>query len=187
MKIVFNKNRELKASDNSPKKTIHGAKDFEDFYNKSIKKLIYIAYQIVGDKEIAEGVVHDILIDIWERRKEIVITVSLEAYAIKAVKFKSFDHLKKRLKTEKLQKEILHSNPTFHNNVEEKVNVQELQTKVNHLTNLLPTRCQEVFRLSREKRLSNKEIARGLQISEKAVEKHISKAIRHLRLGLEKF
>ena len=34
--------------------------------------------------------------------------------------------------------------------------------------------------------MSNREIAMGLQISEKAVEKHITKAIKHLRIGLEK-
>ncbi|MNT58452.1 RNA polymerase sigma factor [compost metagenome] len=45
----------------------------------------------------------------------------------------------------------------------------------------LPQKCQEVFKLSREYYMSNKEIAIKLGISESTVEKHINKAIRHLR------
>ncbi|MEL6304045.1 MAG: RNA polymerase sigma-70 factor [Bacteroidota bacterium] len=183
MKITFNKNKEFK---NTPQKSLEGAKDFERFYYHSIKKLIHITFGIVQNKSVAEGIVHDILIDIWERRDRIVINVSLESYAIKAAKFKSFDYLKAQVKKEKLAQELLTIQPNFHNNVEETVDVQDLKTEVNLLTKLLPKRCQEVFRLSREKAMSNREIATGLQISEKAVEKHMTKAIKHLRLGLEK-
>src|SRR5690606_5500718 len=45
----------------------------------------------------------------------------------------------------------------------------------------LPQKCREVFKLSREYYMSNKEIAIKLEISESTVEKHINKAIRHLR------
>ena len=45
----------------------------------------------------------------------------------------------------------------------------------------LPEKCQEVFKLSREYYMSNKEIAQKLNISESTVEKHINKAIKHLR------
>nr|WP_297911924.1 RNA polymerase sigma-70 factor [uncultured Allomuricauda sp.] len=186
MRITFNKKKNTKDFQKLPQQAIQGTEDFEHFYRNSIKKLIHIAYQIVGDKNVAEGIVHDVLIYIWEKRNEIFITVSLEAYAIKAVKFKSFDHLKKRLKKEKLQQEILNSQPDSYNNVEEEVYAEELKTEVGHLTDLLPKRCQEVFRLSREKLMSNREIAKGLQISEKAVEKHMTKAIKQLRIGLQK-
>ena len=186
MKIIFKKNKASSPPSKAPQKSIRGAKDFEQFYHSSVRKLIHIAYQIVGDKNTAEGIVHEVLTDIWERRKEIVINVSLEAYAIQAAKFKSFDHLKERVKNEHLKQQILSLRQDSHNDVEEAVAGRDLQTKVNHLTSLLPKRCKEVFHLSRVKSMSNREIDMGLQISEKAVEKHITKAIKHLRIGLEK-
>ena len=186
MKLIFKKSGSGKGKDKPTQKAIHGTKDFETFYHNSIKKLIHITYKIVGDKDAAESIVHDVLIDIWERRDDITITFSLEAYAIKAAKFKSFDYLKKKIKTEKLQQEVLDLHPNSHNDVEEELYANELKARVRDLTDLLPKRCQEVFRLSREKAMSNREIAKGLQISEKAVEKHMTKAIKHLRLGLEK-
>jgi len=45
----------------------------------------------------------------------------------------------------------------------------------------LPKRNQEVFDLSRGQQFSNKEIADQLNISLKAVEKHLTKTLRFLR------
>ena len=50
--------------------------------------------------------------------------------------------------------------------------------------NDLPPVCQQVFRLSRFSDLSNREIADELDISVKAVEKHITKAFKVLRESL---
>jgi RNA polymerase sigma-70 factor (ECF subfamily) len=48
----------------------------------------------------------------------------------------------------------------------------------------LPEKSQLVFKLSRHHGYSNKEIAGHLEISEKAVEYHVSKVIKLLRAGL---
>ncbi|WP_289489660.1 sigma factor-like helix-turn-helix DNA-binding protein, partial [Parabacteroides goldsteinii] len=48
----------------------------------------------------------------------------------------------------------------------------------------LPEQRKRVFLLSREENLKNKEIALRLNISEKAVEKHITKALSDIRTHL---
>ena len=45
----------------------------------------------------------------------------------------------------------------------------------------LPARCREVFILHRHENLTYREIAASLGISQKTVEKHISKAISQLQ------
>jgi RNA polymerase sigma-70 factor (ECF subfamily) len=50
--------------------------------------------------------------------------------------------------------------------------------------NQLPEKCRLVFTYSRELGYSNKEIAGELQISEKAVEKHITHARKKLAVNL---
>lgn len=57
----------------------------------------------------------------------------------------------------------------------------ELRQQVETLVNLMPTRQKEVFLLSREHELMNKEIAEQLGISVKAVEKHITASLKFLR------
>ena len=57
----------------------------------------------------------------------------------------------------------------------------ELKQKIDTLIAEMPDRQQEVFRLSREEELKNQEIADRLNISIKAVEKHITASLKYLR------
>lgn len=186
MKIAFSKNKNSIIPDTpTKKKSIQGAKDFERFYNASAEKLFHVALRIVNDKEIAEGIVHDVFSDIWERRDVLKINAPIEVYAVKAVKFSAFDKLKEKIKKEKASQDLHLTTITFNNPIEEEIHARELKTKIARLIDKLPTRCQEVFRLRREKQLSNKEIAVGMNISEKTVERHMTRALQFLKLGLK--
>jgi RNA polymerase sigma factor (sigma-70 family) len=56
---------------------------------------------------------------------------------------------------------------------------------INNTIETLPTKCREVFILSRKEFLANKEIAKKLNISENTVEQHIRKAIRRIRQSID--
>ncbi|MEM1338360.1 MAG: RNA polymerase sigma-70 factor [Bacteroidota bacterium] len=185
MKITFGKNRNVKAAQEVAGGMIRNARDFEHFYNTSAEKLFHVALKIVNDKPIAEGIVHDVFSDIWERRKTLSINVPLEAYAVRAVKFTAFDRLKEKIKKEKANKEISTMTVVSGNPIEEEIHARELQGELAHLVSQLPLRCQEVFRLRREKLMSNKDIATGLNISEKTVERHMTRALHFIKIGLK--
>jgi len=65
--------------------------------------------------------------------------------------------------------------------------VRFLQQSMQEELKALPEKCRLVFDYSRNKGLSNKEIAQQLNISEKAVEKHITKALQRLRIQLRHY
>lgn len=56
-------------------------------------------------------------------------------------------------------------------------NEQKLQVLINHL----PTRCKQIFILSRISGFKNREIAQLMSISEKTVENQMTKALRFLK------
>ncbi|MEM9832924.1 MAG: RNA polymerase sigma-70 factor [Bacteroidota bacterium] len=164
---------------------LNNSRDFEEFYKSTRLKLFRIAFQLVGDKEIAQGLVQDIFCDIWSRREKLVIHLPLEAYAVQAVKFSCFNYMKKKVRRENAMQEFSAQEPILHNITEEKIYAEELQSAINHLLRSLPQRCREVFYLKREKFMSNKEIASRLNISEKTVERHMTRALNLLRVGLK--
>ncbi len=164
---------------------IKGEADFEQFYHQSADKLFHIALKITGEREKAEGIVHDFFGDLWERRHTLKVRVPLETYAVRASKFSSFDHLKENVQKERGNNELQMTETRFHSNIEEELAVSELKDTIAKLLNTLPSRCQEVFRMRREKEMSNKEIAAGLRISEKTVERHMTRALHLLKTGLK--
>jgi RNA polymerase sigma factor (sigma-70 family) len=74
----------------------------------------------------------------------------------------------------------------FENSVEEEVEAHELQKILDQEIAALPEKCREVFYLSRVELLPNKKIAEKLQISPKTVENQITKALRSLRMSVDK-
>ncbi|PTS97327.1 RNA polymerase sigma-70 factor, partial [Pedobacter sp. HMWF019] len=62
----------------------------------------------------------------------------------------------------------------------------ELQQKLQLTIQSLPEKCQLVFKLKHENGYSQKEIAKELQISEKTVEAHLSKARKTLKQSFGK-
>jgi RNA polymerase sigma factor (sigma-70 family) len=76
---------------------------------------------------------------------------------------------------------LINPNPSFD---DESIEVRELKDIISRFTELLPERGREVFQLSREKHLTNKEIAALMGISEKTVEVHLTRALKKLRIEL---
>ena len=72
-------------------------------------------------------------------------------------------------------------------NTEEQIVYTDTLDVVNQEIDQLPVMTKTVFRLSRFDRYTNNEIADRLQLSGKAVEYHITKALKKLRLRLNIF
>ncbi|OQP61176.1 hypothetical protein A3860_05520 [Niastella vici] len=65
--------------------------------------------------------------------------------------------------------------------------VQELNTAIDKAISQLPQKTQTIFRLSRFEKQSNKDISRIMDLSEKAVEYHITQSLKSLRFFLRDF
>ena len=127
-----------------------------------------------------EDIVHDIFTSIWIRREELNIQ-SLEAYLATAVKYKILEFLNKTInRTTPITDESSIDAHSPADQLEVQIMNRLLQDKIR----LLPEKCRIVFEQSRLEGKSNPEIARDLNISRKTVEKHISSALRQLRLSL---
>lgn len=158
-------------------------KALTELYNSYWKPLYISSYNLLKEKELCEEIIQDVFIDFWNQRDKLQIKISVKSYLYACVRYKVFNEFRKtKMKNIELFEDL---NDRFqYATPETKVMHQELVLQVETIVNTLPKKCQEVYRLSREKQLSHKEIAKKLNISTKTIENHITHALKILRTCL---
>ncbi|MFN4146144.1 MAG: RNA polymerase sigma-70 factor [Runella sp.] len=159
---------------------------FEEIYNRYWYKLFSIAYHQIGVQEEAEELVQEVFLDIWRRREGIKIE-HLDLYLTIAIKNQVYDYIKSKISYRKYQEYLIFQEIQQNFNAYEVINYSELAEAVEKVLGLLPEKSAEVFRKSRFENQSVKEIAESLQLSEKAVEYHITKSLKFLRENLSAY
>ena len=157
---------------------------FTQIYKRYWDKLFFIAGTKLRDLKIAEELVQDVFLDLWNRREGINITGELKAYLAVAMKYKVINAQAKIKRSVAYEEYAGKNQPIISNNTEQWLSFEELKSQLEKLVSNLPERCQLTYRLSREEGLSHKEISNKLNISEKAVESNISRALQSLRTSL---
>lgn len=162
---------------------------FDHLFLTYYKPLVAYAYKFTLNRQSAEDIVQDIFISVWVRKEEVDFT-DIQAYLYKAAYRKAIDAISAKKKRQEVAgSDIIESYLAQQDSGPDPFNdlaVKEIMQEINLFIESLPPQNKRVFTLSRESRLSNKEIAELLQISEKAVEKHITKALFGLKTHLQK-
>jgi RNA polymerase sigma-70 factor (ECF subfamily) len=156
---------------------------FEDLFNSYSQQLINFARHYVFDKQIAENIVQDVFVSVWQRRTNLDPSKMIKAYLFTAVKNEALKH-KRRLDVEKKSyNRILESYSEFNPDIE--IEGKEVGYHVNQAVNELPEKCKEIFKMNRFENLKYAEIAEILDISIKTVETQMGRALKKLRKRLK--
>lgn len=156
---------------------------FEILFQTYWKRMYAFALKTTEDEQDAEEVVQEIFKSLWERRQSLNLD-DAERYLLRSVKLKSLEFIRKKLTRNKHHNVILNQSSCSYE--DHQVNFRELKQSINSIIDSLPKQCKNVFKMSREQGLTNKEIAQHLLISERAVEYHISRALMVFRTYFNK-
>lgn len=157
---------------------------FTEIYRRYWDKLLAVAVNRLGDEGEAEECVQDVFTGLWLRRTTIAVKHTLPTYLGAAVKYQVIKRLDERYLRGRHAAEGTHADSGTVQSPETVLLEQELMARIEATVCRLPARCQMVYRMSREAGKSNKEIAEALQISEKTVEGHITRALTDIRSNL---
>lgn len=155
---------------------------FVMLYNRYWKKLYNTANYYLKNPAAAEEITHDVFVTLWEKRKSNKIEKFLP-YLQATARYHVYKYLKKS-KTNCI--EYLNQfaetriSPVYNSSIN-KLEHENMESRLAQLLNGLPPRCQEIFWLSRINSLSNQEIADRLHISKRTVENQITHALKTLR------
>lgn len=164
-----------------PKKTICESKNFDALFRQHSRTLRNYIYYKCGDANLAEDLVQEAYIKLWNNCKKIPFANAL--FFLKRVANNAFlnvvKHQKVVLAHEKIPtSEVTIEDPSFV--LEEKEFMQKLENAIANLS----VKQREVFLLNRIDKKTYAEIAIFLDISQKAVEKRMRNALKKLRVEI---
>ncbi|NLU92017.1 RNA polymerase sigma-70 factor [Chitinophaga sp. Ak27] len=156
---------------------------FTEIYNRYWKKLLAIAYIHCRDKMAAEEIVQEVFISLWNRRQELAVD-KVNAYLATAVRLSVFKQYARQQRREQIIAAT--ADPVISSWDEEKIYTRFLQQQINGIIEVLPEKCRLVFKLNRVEGLSIPEVAQRMGIAEKTAEAHLTKALKVLKLKLNR-
>jgi RNA polymerase sigma-70 factor (family 1) len=160
---------------------------FKEIYNKYWKKLYVVAANRLENELDAEEIVQDIFTSLWIRHRDIaVFDDGLAKYLTVSVKYRVIKTLGKYAVKHKFLQSIPLST-CIDDSTQQWLAFEELKDELAKYVQQLPEKCQLVFKMSREKGYTQKQISAELDISEKTVEAHLYKAFKILRSKLAIF
>jgi RNA polymerase sigma-70 factor (family 1) len=140
--------------------------------------------RITESKPLTQEIVQDVFLKIWINRSSLAQLDSFKAYLLVVARNHAFNCLKQIAREKSRQKEWV--NTVLHhasNNVEETATI-DTDNLIDEAVELLPPQQKKVYTLSRRYGMKQAEIAGELKISPETVKKHMTLALRFLRIYL---
>jgi RNA polymerase sigma-70 factor (ECF subfamily) len=170
-------------------------KNFNELFSVYRDRFILFAISYVDNKEAAEDIVTDSFMYYWEKRAELADASKIPGYILTTVKHKCLNHLKRKLYIEKALSEIKsHQSRVTELNISsleacepQELLARELKALIMDTLRQLPELTRTIFIKSRLNNKTYKEIGYDLNISEKSIEYHLTKAVKILKENLKDY
>jgi RNA polymerase sigma-70 factor, ECF subfamily len=169
-------------------------KAFTAIFNNYFSRLCQFANTYVVDEAASKNIVQDIFVQLWETKNTIRENTSIMAYLLTITKNSCLDYLKHKQVEFKYQKLVAKEQKELELNYFalkrleiDLLDYEEIVQIIEKTLTILPPQCQQVFRMSRFENLSNTEIAGKLNVSIKAVEANITRALKIFRKELKDY
>ena len=168
--------------------------NFNSIYTTYYRKAFLFTLSYVHNDQVAEDIVSEAIIHLWELSKEREIS-NVEAILITYIRSKSLNYLKHiqaqenvcQTLLDKGQRELEIRISTLEACDPNEILSKELRAKVKTLLADMPEKTRIAFVRDHLDGKSHKEIAEELGISVKGVEYHIGKAVKMLRDNLKEY
>ena len=154
---------------------------FRFFFEKYYTDLCNFVNIYLNDPITTEDIVQDIYVYFWNKKENIRIETSVKSYLLKASKNKTLNYLRDEKARLVIQNKLAEESETSYEIPVISEDNHRLQEIVRMAVESLPKKCREIYILSKEKKLTYKEISNELGISTKTVENQMGIALKKLR------
>jgi len=159
---------------------------FDAIYAQYCHRLYGFVLRYLKNREDTEEIVQEVFLKIWEARQRINSFSSFDSFIFTIAYNSTITLLRKRVTEQKYLNNIrLRQEIASTPDLIDEIQFKELDERVHSLINRLTPRQQEIFRLSRDERLTHDQIAQKLNISSNTVKNHIVATLAFLKSELD--
>ena len=162
------------------------AEAFTILYNRYWLKVYNFAQlYIISSSELSE-VVQDVFLKVWESKEILDADKNFDGFLFMITRNIIFNYSRRHFNELNFKMTVLKGLENSYD-IEEELDAADLKNYIDKLISQLPARRQQIFRMSREEHLSNREIAERCAVSEKAIERQITLALKFIKENLPLF
>jgi RNA polymerase sigma-70 factor (family 1) len=154
---------------------------FKRVYERHSRKLFYSILRLVKSEELAEELMQEVFVKIWENRTILNPDLSFKAYLFKVAENHVLDFFRKVAREKNLREKLISLAIHSHNRTEDHLLYQEYELLANRAIELLPPQRKRIFQMCRLEGLSYDKVGEGLDISKSTVSDHMVKAIKFIK------
>jgi RNA polymerase sigma-70 factor (family 1) len=154
---------------------------YKELFTSLYSYLFQFAKTFVKTKELAEEIVSDVFIKVWQRRKELDRIDNLKVYLYVTTRNMAFNCLdkQKRIATNNIEDFPAELTSAYFD-PEQLMITADMLALIQKAIDGLPAKCRMIFKLAKEDGLKYREVAEILNISVKTVENQLAIALRKI-------
>ncbi|MCM0722100.1 RNA polymerase sigma-70 factor [Parabacteroides sp. W1-Q-101] len=158
-----------------------GNKDaFNTIYWQYSPKVYNTILYLLNDSALAEDVVQELFLTIWEKRENIQPELNFEAYISTIARNLAYKAIEEAMQKNQMVEDLKNTKQIF-TSEEDRIEADSLKEYIFNIISSFPEMRRKVFIMSRFENYSYTEIAEKLSLSERTVEAHIYQALKDLR------
>lgn len=162
------------------------AKAFRKLFNTYKNDVYAFSMSMLKSKELAEEIVQDVFLNIWQHRDRLNPDLSFKSYVFTITRNLTFNLISKVANNRKLIGEVFYESQKSYSPIEDELADIDYENIKKKAIDTLPPKRKIIFEMSRNEDKSYEEISKELNISISTVKCQMNKALSTMRDFLQK-
>lgn len=158
---------------------------FQFLFERYYSPLARFALLYTRDKDVAEEIVQEFFFQFWVKREKNIISTSVKSYLYSSIRNRSLNFKRDEKNHIDINDELTFFSNNQLSDADSEIDYEFVKFQVKNAIESLPEKCKQIFKLSREDKLTYKQIAEKLNVSHKTVENQMGIALKKLREKLQ--
>lgn len=159
---------------------------YAELFNRHWQRVYNMVYSRINDRPVTEEMAQEIFMKLWDKRADLVID-NFSAYLYTCVKRRCINYIESKIARKKHWERYKVFLPLQDDSTNKTIAFNDLREALEKGLNTIPEKSKMIFRLNRFDGRSVKDIAGQMNLSEKAIQYHLTRSVKKLRLYLKEF